>query len=207
METTQQIKQIYNLIAEPFDHSRFKVWPGVNKFISGFESYSHILDIGCGNGKNMLARNDIVFKGIDLSDQMVQICQNKGLDVTESTMTSIPFCDCSFDGFITIASYHHLSNDEERQQALNEMYRILKPNGLGLIVVWAMEQPDDSKFNFTQSDELVKWTHNKTGQVFLRYYHIYRQNDLVGEINKLEPRFTIKEQGWEKGNWYVIVQK
>ncbi len=206
-DTQQQLKQIYNLIAEPFDQSRFKIWPGVEKFLSGFDSYSHILDIGCGNGKNMLGRGDIVFKGIDLSDEMVKICKNKGLDVIESSMTQLPFYECSFDGLISIASYHHLSNDDDRKQALNEMYRVLKPDGLGLIVVWAMEQPIDSKFHFTQKDELVNWTHNKTGQVFSRYYHIYRENDLVEEINRLEPNLNIIDQGWEKGNWYVIFKK
>jgi ubiquinone/menaquinone biosynthesis C-methylase UbiE len=201
------IKQIYNQIANDFDRSRVRIWPCVSNFLLTFNSGTQLLDIGCGNGKNIISRPDLNFKGIDISDKLINICQNKGLDVIEANMTSIPFEDNYFDGFINVASYHHLSNDKDRTKALNEMYRILKKNGTGLIVVWAMEQPNDSTFHFTKSDELVKWTYNKTGQIFLRYYHIYRSNDLVNEITKLEPRFKIIKQGWEKGNWWIQISK
>jgi ubiquinone/menaquinone biosynthesis C-methylase UbiE len=166
-----------------------------------------MLDIGCGNGKNMTVKSTLNFKGIDLSDHLVNICKKKGLDVIEANMTSIPFSDCSFDGFISVASYHHLDNDQDRQTALSEMFRILKSGGKGLIVVWAMEQPSDSNFNFTKSDELVKWKNNVTKEIFYRYYHIYRENELENEIKKLEPRFKINLVGWEKGNWWIQIEK
>ena len=70
-------------------------------------------------------------------------------------MTSIPYKDNMFDGFIAVASYHHLDNDNDRKSTLNEMYRILKSKGIGLIVVWAMEQGNKSKFKFTKRDEMV----------------------------------------------------
>ena len=41
----------------------------------------------------------------------------------------------------------------------------------------------------------------------MRYYHIYSKNDLVDEINNLEPRFKIIEEGWQAGNWYVVIEK
>lgn len=207
LSSNEAVKNVYNQIATDFDRSRVRVWPCVSRFLSKFNSGTKMLDIGCGNGKYMIARPDLKFKGIDLSDELVKICINKGLDVIESSMTSIPFNENNFDGFIAVASYHHLSNDEDRKKALNEMYRLLKSGGSGLIVVWAMEQPDDSTFNFTKKDELVSWTYRKTGQVFLRYYHIYRNNDLIEEINRLEPRFRIINSGWEKGNWFVQVSK
>lgn len=201
------IKNFYNYIAKDFDRSRIRIWPCVSRFLSKINEGSTILDIGCGNGKNIIAHPELKFKGIDISEQLVKICQNKGLDVIEASMTSIPFNDNYFDGFITVASYHHLSNDKDRMKALNEMYRILKTGGFGLIVVWAMEQPEDSTFHFTKSDELVKWTYNKTGQIFMRYYHIYSASDLANEITKLEPKFKIIDQGWEKGNWWIQMTK
>jgi predicted transglutaminase-like protease len=41
----------------------------------------------------------------------------------------------------------------------------------------------------------------------MRYYHIYMKNELVKEINKLEPQFIIESEGWEKSNWYVTLHK
>ena len=202
-----ETKQLYNQIAKAFDITRIRIWPCVRNFIDILNSGSTVLDIGCGNGKNMTIRSDIKFKGIDLSDELVKICKTKGLDVIESSMTSLPFPSNSFDGFITVASYHHLSDDVLRQKALGEMYRILKNGAQGLIVVWAMEQPEDSTFNFKQKDERVKWFCPKTGNTYWRYYHIYQSNDLINEITRLEPRFKIEKNGWEKGNWYVYVCK
>lgn len=92
-------------------------------------------------------------------------------------MTQLPFEDNTFDAFIAVASYHHLDNDYDRKKTLDEMYRILKPDGKGFIVVWAMDQGERSKFHFTKSDEFVEWK-SSTGKVYNRYYHIYREGEL-----------------------------
>jgi ubiquinone/menaquinone biosynthesis C-methylase UbiE len=207
MEYSQQTKEIYNEIAEYFNITRYTVWPCVKKFLNNFQPSSKLLDVGCGNGKNMLYRTDLNFKGIDFSIKLVEICKNKNLDVIESSMTQIPYQSEYFDGIITIASYHHLSNDLERRQTLDELYRVVKTGGTVLIVVWAMEQPDDSKFHFTKSDELVKWESVKNKKTFYRYYHIYSKGDLVKEIKRLKPEFLIEYEYLEKGNWVVCLKK
>jgi len=206
MEISQQIKQIYNTIASDFDKFRVRIWPCVSDFLNIFPPHSKILDIGCGNGKNMFYRTDLNFKGIDLSEKLVAICKSKGLDVIEGTMTSLPYESDFFDGIITVASYHHLSTEQERKLTLDEMYRVLKIGAHALIVVWAMEQPDDSGFKFTKSDELVTWN-TRAGETHYRYYHIYSKGDLEEEINKLKPEFKILQIGWQKGNWYARLKK
>ena len=207
MKYCEQTKQFYNEIAERFDISRVRIWTCVKKFLDSFSSQSFLLDVGCGNGKNMLYRKDLLFKGIDFSIKLVEICKNKNLDVIESSMTNIPYFDNTFDGIIMIASYHHLSTDTERKSTLDEIYRILKKDGRILIVVWAIEQPNDSKFNFTKSDELVSWTSIKNNKIYYRYYHIYSEGELVKEINKLKPEFIIEYEYLEKGNWIVCLRK
>ena len=207
MDYSQQTKEIYNEISNRFDISRFRIWPCVKKFLDSFPSSSILLDVGCGNGKNMLYRTDLNFKGIDFSIKLVEICKNKNLDVIESSMTNIPFDNNHFDGVIVIASYHHLSNDDERKQTLDELYRVVKSDGKILIVVWAMEQPEDSKFNFTKSEELVKWYSLDNNKTFYRYYHIYSKGILVEEIKRLKPEFNIEYEYLEKGNWVVCLKK
>jgi ubiquinone/menaquinone biosynthesis C-methylase UbiE len=203
----ESIKDIYNNIAHDFNRSRIRIWKNVAQFIDALPTNSKILDVGCGNGKNMLYRTDLQFYGIDISNKLIDICKEKNLNVIEASMTNIPFDDDSFDGMICIASYHHLSNDDDRKQALDEMYRLLKNNGLLLITVWAMEQPSDSTFNFTKTDEYVKWTNVKDGKTYFRYYHIYNENDLENEIKRLKPEFKIINVGYEKGNWNIILSK
>ena len=215
MDIKTDITYIYNNIANDFSRTRYKIWPCVSHFLSTFEQYSSILDIGCGNGKNMLYPN-LKFTGIDISQELVNICNSNNLNVIQGDMTSLPFLDNSFDGFITIASYHHLNNDCDRMKTLKEMYRVIKPNGYGLLTVWAMEQCDQegliidkniSRFHFTKSDEFVKWIDKKSGKTYYRYYHIYSQNQLQNEIQKLCPQFHICSCKWEKGNWCITLQK
>jgi len=200
------IIDIYNEIASEFDLFRTKVWPCVAKFLNSLPSNSNVLDIGCGNGKNFTARNDINMTGIDLTENFVTICKAKGYNVLCASMTQLPFEDNTFDAFIAVASYHHLDNDNDRKRTLDEMYRVLKPNGKGLIVVWAMEQGDRSKFHFTKTDEFVEWR-SHTGKVYNRYYHIYREGDLKEEVSRLKPEFIVGDIGWQKGNYYTVLTK
>ena len=172
------IEEFYDLIADEFDKTRIRLWSCVISFLNSFPSNSSILDIGCGNGKYLNYRNDLFMKGIDISANLVKICNNKGFDVIKASMTNIPFPDNSFDGIICIASYHHLDNDLDRKKTLNEIYRILKDDGRVLIEVWSKEQPDKSNkntHNFINNDNLVKWTSIKTGKIYYRYYNIHYQ--------------------------------
>jgi len=128
----------YNLIANEFDKTRVRLWPCVKLFLDNFLPNSLILDIGCGNGKYMNYRDDIKIKGIDISQELVNICINKGFDVIKGNMTNLPYNDNYFDGIICIASYHHLENDNDRKKTLNEIYRVLKNNGVCFLEVWVI---------------------------------------------------------------------
>lgn len=204
--TELTIEETYDKIAVEFDYTRCRIWSCVKVFLDHLDPNIYILEVGCGNGKNMLYRRDLQFYGIDISKEQVKICNDKLLKVIKGNMTMMPYCNNTFNYILCIASYHHLANDNDRRLALNEMYRCIKPNGLILLSVFAMEQPSNSKFKFTNNDELVKWS-LRNGCIYHRYYHIYRQNELTEEINRLENRFIIRKYGYEQGNWWVILQK
>ncbi len=198
------VAQVYNKIAKEFDKTRVSIWTNVKNFLDSIPVESSVLDIGCGNGKNMLYRKDLVFQGIDISEEQVGICKQKGLDVTVSSMCLLPYRDGLFENIICVASYHHLDNDTDRQSALQEMYRCLSPGGKALITVWAIGQ--DGKKVFTKRDELVEWK-SKDGSIYHRYYHMYDKGDLEEEISRLEPRFKHVEIGFEANNWWIVLEK
>jgi len=195
------------------------MWPCVHRFLASFyikdiKDIKEILDIGCGNGKNMLFPG-LDFTGVDFCPELVDICRRKGLNAIEADMTSLPFNDQCFDGVMAVASYHHLENDEDRMKALREMYRVLKKGGKAMIVVWAREQEPGSRFVFESNiktgqfgwDERVQWKMRDDLNILYRYYHVYGEGDLVGEIETLCPEFCVESITWEKGNWIVLVGK
>ena len=207
MQEQLSIKDVYNKIANQFNNTRHRIWGSVKIFMDSLPPNSKVLELGCGNGKNMLYRTDLDIEGIDISVEQIKICHKKLLKVEEGNITKLNFDNNIFTYMICIATYHHLDNDSDRQKCLKEMYRCLKKGGKILITVWAMEQPEDSNFNFTKTDEMVPWKSKDDGNTYLRYYHIYRKDELKEEINRLCSEFNIEELGWELGNWYVILSK
>ena len=193
------VADVYNKIAKEFDRTRRTVWTHVGEFLDTLEPRARVFDIGCGNGKNMLYRDDLNMWGMDISKEQVKVCQSKGLLVVEGNMTKLPYSDAVLDAVLCTASYHHLKTDTERQQALSEMYRCLKPGGKVLLTVW------DSGKEICE-DTLVPWK-SQDGITYERYYRKYSQKGLEEEIRRLEPRFQVGLVLFEKGNWYVVLTK
>lgn len=65
----EHVRLVYDDIAHHFSSTRYKAWPVVEDFVLRIPAGSIGVDIGCGNGKNMLLRNkDVVFLAFDLYD-------------------------------------------------------------------------------------------------------------------------------------------
>ena len=204
------IETFYNTIADEFDKTRVRLWTCVKNYLDTFEKNSYILDIGAGNGRYMTYRDDLIMKGIDISIELVKICKNKNLDVIHGNMTNLPFENNTFDGLMSIASFHHLDNEEDRKKTLDEMHRVLKVGGKCFIEVWAKEQNDNANKNtleFKKNDNFGQWKSIKTNEIYYRYYNIYSNNELMEEIIRLKPEFKINTFGYEKGNYYIILEK
>lgn len=198
--------KFYDDNAENFSKTRVFPWPSTTEFLDSIKSESKVLDIGCGNGRNLFYRNDINITGLEISDELCKIVKKKGGNIFNGNMIKLPFLDNSFDYILCVAVYHHLDNDNDRKKALSEMYRVLKNEGRIFLQVWAMEQPFNSRRKFLKRDQLVPWK-NKDGRIFQRYYRIYPKGELEKEISKLEPKLIIVKILYEEGNWINILKK
>ena len=99
-----------------------------------------MLDVGCGNGK-YLSHFQLDMTGLDYSSNLAELAQNQHQNavlVTGDAMR-LPFKEEQFDCVICIAMLHHLATRERRVQAISEMKRVLRPDGMALISVWAFE--------------------------------------------------------------------
>lgn len=59
------VHNIYDKIAEHFTKTRYRIWPGVEEFLKQTSPLDTVLDVGCGNGKNILTHDNIFCVGID----------------------------------------------------------------------------------------------------------------------------------------------
>ena len=190
------VNEVYEEIAEHFDVTRVNKWSWVEDFLNKLKSNSLVLDLGCGNGRNMNHEN-IKFIGVDNCENFVRICNQKGLDVINCNMTKVNLENEKVDGIICVAVFHHLSTPEHRVEALREMKRLIKPNGRILLSVWAKEQPTKTRRTFAKhGDNIVEW--NKFGEKYERYYYIFERNEIEQLIKVCG--LVIKSYSLECGN-------
>lgn len=88
-----------------------------------------ILDIGCGTGyiSKLIAPLGVIFS-VDPSEAAMQVCRSQGLkNLYLGTADKLPFLDDHFDLVIALDVLEHVKDDK---QAVNEIYRVLKPDGI-----------------------------------------------------------------------------
>lgn len=201
------VRNTYNNIANHFSDTRFKVWNCTKDFLNSITSNSIGLEVGCGNGKNMMFRSDIKIEGIDICDKFVDMCKKKNLNVVQGDMTNLPYKDEQFDFVFSIAVLHHLDTLEKRIQAIKEMFRVCKKDGNIFVLVWAFEQEESSKRKFKSKDEMVSWFSREDGNTYYRYYHLYSKDELEREFEFTKNKFNIIKSFYEMGNWGLIIRK
>ena len=197
----ENVQKIYDIIANDFSRTRYSVWKSVEDFIQSFPKETQFLEIGCGNGKNMLLRPEY-FTGCDLCGEFVKICKEKKLNVLRSCATQLPYRDSVFDATISVAVIHHLMTYERRQKAISEQIRVTNIGGKILIEVWGFE--NNNRVVDGNQDSMVPWKYNNV--VYNRYYHFFKKEELL-DLIKTFTNVTIEKIYWEKYNWIVILRK
>lgn len=202
----EYVNGVYDKIAEHFSKTRSgKTWGKITEFINSLDKNSLVADIGCGNGKNMMIRNDCCFIGCDKTTAFVNICKKKNLNVILGDNLLLPFRDNMFDAVISVAVIHHFSTHERREQAVKELYRILKPNGKLYIQVWSNIQ---NGVMYDVQDTIIPWKlrEGNREEIYNRYYHLFIKGELE-ELVKKYCELEIEESGEEYCNWYIIGRK
>ena len=204
------VRNVYQDIAHHFNNTRVYKWSWVVDFLNKFGDNNLILDLGCGNGRNMV-HNNIKFIGIDNCDKFINICKGKGLEVYNSNITRINLKSELADGIICIAVFHHLATDVRRVKAMSEMIRILKPGGKGICSMWSFEQierKNNMKMReFVLGDNYVPWMRKGDDKVFTRYYYIFNETMIKQWIQQFEPLICIERVFNERGNWVIEFTK
>jgi len=142
-------EKTWDAIAESFDLTRQKPWKFCLDFISSLKNSDIVADIGCGNGRHLLpcAHNCSHAIGVDISQKLLKIVQNKlsnkhiiNVALIHADVVQLPLADNSLNAVLFIASLHNIKGKEHRYRALQEVGRILKPQGVALISVWSRWQ-------------------------------------------------------------------
>jgi len=228
----KKTKEDYNLIAEDFSRTRAFVPEELENWIFQYIfAGEKVLDWGCGNGRffEIFEHKEVDYFGIDISEKLIDIAKNKypraKFQVTSAF--NLPFPNNFFDKIFSIAVFHHIPSEEFRLKFLKEAKRILKPEGLLILMVWNLNPfkmlligeweraLNFFKFsilkifgrsNLDLKDFFIPWRN-----ICQRYTHYFTRNELQRLIEKSE--FKIKEIGilkspkTKESNIYLVAEK
>jgi len=207
LQILKNMMRLYNVIAKEFSATRSKPWKYIVEYAQKMQPYSIIADLGCGNGRHTIpyAQMGHYVIALDISKEMLNMTKSKLLknkifcnaDIIQASITHLPLRRNIFNLVMCIATLHHIPTRTDRISTLNEMYKILKENGLLLISVWNLLQLHHIKNiiktfiltkKLTFKDVYVPWKHK--GQVLLRYYHLYTKEELTSDFRIANIRET-----------------
>lgn len=147
----------FGVMARYYDfgiRTTFKLVGGERVFRCGIveaaqvEPGQSVLDVSCGTGTLVAMLAECAGPegravGIDLSEEMLSVARRKhaagNMEFIKANAEDLPFEEGTFDR-VTISLAIHEMNREGRRNALAEMHRVLKPEGLA--VVADMRPPD-----------------------------------------------------------------
>ncbi len=135
MTTTDALainRAFYESHAEDFSRQTAELDLGelYEPFLRHLPAGAHILDAGCGTGRDGLAfaRRGFVVTAIDASPAMAQVARSRGLPAEVLTFQKLN-AKAAFDGIWACASLLHIPHPEI-PGVLNRFFRALKPGGV-----------------------------------------------------------------------------
>ena len=139
-----------------------------------------VLDVGCGQSPylHLLNKGKCTYYGIDIEEAKTQFkYENKS--VTFFDGKNIPFENDFFDSIICTEVLEHVY---EHQYLVDEMYRVLKKGGVGIITI-----PWSARFHYIPHD-YFRYTPSALKNIFSKYTNFEiknRGNDIAVIANKL----------------------
>lgn len=183
-------EEVWDSLAESWSNFRQKIQ---EKEIYNLNwKKGRLLDIGCGNCRNLLHFKNLELYGIDFSSSMLEqakkFCDKNNLkvDLKKADMRKIPFQNNYFDYCLCLASLHHM-NKKDAKKVLKKIYGIIKKNGQCFISVWNKHP----RFFFRKKETYISW--KKKNKTYQRYYYLYNYFEFKKLL--LENKFKIVKSG------------
>lgn len=170
------------------DIMRRQIIPCISQFIWDSDKTSSemkLLDLACGTGRTLLqlakTHPVIEYTGVDLSPDYLEEAQAnlrkvEKLSLTHANGEELPFKDHHFDILTCVYLFHELPRDV-RRRVMDEMFRVLKPGGLLVIM--------DSCQLIESEEEMGTYMQLFPTEYHEPYYKDYIRDDLTVSLQEI----------------------
>jgi ubiquinone/menaquinone biosynthesis C-methylase UbiE len=146
--TEAQVREQYDQLATQYDQRWSHYVSNTLSFLKAWAQIAPtdlVLDVACGTGEfeRLTLKENSAQKmvGVDISDEMLAIARQKlqpypNVRFQRASASALPFPDMSFDTVISANAFHYF---DDPNVALQEMKRVLKPNGNLIILDWCKD--------------------------------------------------------------------
>ena len=144
-----------------------------------------LLNLGCAHGPDFIPFiNNFELNGVDFSPEMLRLAGKYAakykyrVNLLLADVSQLPYAENSFDWAISVATYHHIKGEAERERAFKELWRVLKPGGEAFVTIWNHRQP---RFLLKPRELYVPW--HRKDETLYRYYYLfsYREAEKLAE--------------------------
>ncbi|WP_106768724.1 8-oxo-dGTP diphosphatase MutT [Paenibacillus faecalis] len=169
VDIKNDLKQAYNHQAEFRDTMELEDWKVEErkKVLQAFRAsrIHNVLEIGAGPGRDSLyfQQHGLDVTAIDMSEEMVRLCQQKGLHAIVMDLYQLKFADEVFDAVYAMNCLLHVPKSQIAD-VLAEIRRVMKPDGLlylglygGISVdgVWEQDTYEPKRYFAMYPDEEI----------------------------------------------------
>ncbi|WP_128478038.1 class I SAM-dependent methyltransferase [Halorussus pelagicus] len=183
----REVRATYDYIADHFAQTREYAWPEVESFVQDAPQAATALDLGCGNGRHaeLLAGHADRVVAADASRGLLDTARERAAergfdaDLVQADAARLPLRDSTVELAVYVATLHHLPSRAARVGSLDELARVLAPEGRALVSAWSTAHDRfDREKGF---DTEVEWT-LPGGETVERFYHIYSPDEFEDDV-------------------------
>ncbi|NGM69943.1 class I SAM-dependent methyltransferase [Natronolimnobius sp. AArcel1] len=212
-QSRDSVRETYDRIATHFASTREYAWPEVDTFVEEWQAQtadaaSVGLDLGCGNCRHaeLLAPHCETVVGLDISRGLLETGRERSTErefpvaLCQGDAAALPLASNTVDVAIYVATLHHLPTQTARRASLDELARVLAPEGQALVSAWSTAH---DRFDADEGfDTTVEWT-LPGGEPVDRFYHIYAPEEFEADLEASD--LEILEWELSSGNCYATV--
>ncbi|MFA5413476.1 MAG: methyltransferase domain-containing protein [Patescibacteria group bacterium] len=232
-----KVKENYAVIAPHFSQTRQRFWNEMRDFAESMAPGDRVLDLGCGNGRlyEALKEKSIDYTGVDNSPELLEFAkkrwgENGSRKFLLGDVTNLDWWKGEkYDVVFLIATLHHIPSEDLRKKVLENVGKVLAPNGFLIMTNWALFRKKYLAFltkniflklfrksDLDFGDAAVPWKSNEGGEVLAeRYVHAFTLRELKRLVKgaglEVLENFYIKKgkkaHSWNGWNIVTIAKK